>query len=322
MTSTLTTTRIAIIGCGNVGTACAYALLLSSTVRELILIDHDSDKARGEAMDLEHAVPLGAPVRVMAGSYKDAAESAIVILTAGVPSTPGESRLDLLDRNVTIVIDCVHSLMAENFNGILLITTNPVDILAHVAQKVSGLPACRVIGSGTTIDTARLRAMLGIHLSVEARAIHAFVIGEHGDSSLVAWSSAHIGGIPLTLYPGADRLPSETELVAQVRQSAPKVVELKGNTCFAIASCVTRICEAILHDEHTILPVSTLIEGPYGIHDTYLSTPCILGADGVERVLTLQLDDAEHMAIQASAKTLHDAVSSSANARSILVPAI
>jgi len=295
---------ISIIGCGNVGTTCAYALLLNPLVRHLILIDHDLAAAEGEAMDLQHAVPLGSPVKVTAGDYKDAAESAIVILAAGVAGKADESRLALLERNAAITRECIGKLMAEQFDGVLLIATNPVDVLALVAQRESGLPVPQVIGSGTVIDTARLRAMLGSELGVEARSVHAFVIGEHGDSSVAVWSAAAIAGIPLRSYPGADRLPTEDELLSRVRQAAPEVVARKGNTCFAIASCVTRICEAILRDEHSVLAVSTLMEGQYGLTDVYLSTPCIVGARGVERVLELSLNKEEKQGLNASADLL------------------
>lgn len=301
--------HVAIIGCGTVGTTCAYALLLHPLVHRLTLVGHDASAAEGEAMDLQHAVPLGSPVKVSAGSYKDAAESAIVILAAGAASKENESRLELLERNVAILRECIGQLMAEHFDGILLIASNPVDVLAMVAQRESGLPASQVLGSGTVLDTARLRAMLGAELRVEARAVHAFVIGEHGDSSLVVWSAANIAGIPLRLYPDAERLPSNQELLTRVQQAAPEIVKRKGNTCFAIASCVTRICEAILRDEHTVLAVSTLIDGQYGLRDVYLSTPCIIGSHGVEQVLELPLEKEESHAIHRSAEVLRAALS-------------
>lgn len=307
MKTTVCATRITIIGCGNVGTTCAYALLDNPLVRELVLIDQDSRKAEGEAMDLQHAVPLGMPVRVIAGSYRDAADSAIVILTAGAASKPEESRLDLLERNLAITLECVRSLMVEKFNGILLVTTNPVDVLALVAQRSSGLPVSQVIGSGTILDTARLRALLGSELNIDPRSVSASMIGEHGDSSVAVWSSAHIGGIPLHLYPGADQLPSHEEMLTSVHQAAQDVATRKGNTCFAIASCVNQICESILRDEQMILAVSTLMEGQYGLRDVYLSTLCIVGARGVERVLELPLSAEEKTALHASANVLREA---------------
>jgi L-lactate dehydrogenase len=186
----------------------------------------------------------------------------------------------------------------------LLLVTNPVDILTFVAQKESGLPAGRVIGSGTLIDTERLRSILGESLNVDARSIDAAVIGEHGDSSVAVWSSARVAGIPLALYPGADALPSQEELLAKVRRAGPEVFALKGNSCFAIAACVTRICEAVLRDERSVLFVSTLMTGQYGLDDVCLSTPCIVGKSGVEAILALRLNPAEQKALENSAAVL------------------
>jgi len=300
-------TRISIIGCGHVGAACAHALLQRRLVREIVLIDEDANHARGEALDLQQAAPLGAPVKIFAGGYEDAATSAIVILTVGGPGKFMGSRLDLLAGNVDIVRGCVKKLMAQKFDGVLLITTNPVDVLTLVAQKEAGLPVGQVIGSGTLIDTERLCSMLGEKLNVEARAVHAMVIGEHGDSSVAVWSSAQVAGIPLALYPGADALPSPDEILGSVHRAGPEVVALKGNTCFAIADCVTRICQAILGDERTVLLVSTLMTGQYGLHDVCLSTPCIVGNRGVETILELRLDAAEQKALAASAEILRRA---------------
>ena len=302
--------RVSIIGCGNVGTASAYALLHSPSVRELVLLDHHPEKAEGEAMDLQHAVPLGRPVQVLAGNYRDAARSALVILTAGTAGQPGESRLDLLERNVKVIRQCVAQLKAEQFRGILLVATNPVDVLTQVAQQESGLPPSQVMGSGTVIDSARLRALLAAELEVEARAVHGYIIGEHGDSEIAVWSAVRIAGIPLADFPQSHKLPSYDQLLTQVRQAAPEVVARKGNTCFAIASCVMRICEAILRDEHTVLPVSARLDGQYGIQGVYLGTPCIVGAAGIERVLELPLSEAEREGLLASAAVLQQALAS------------
>lgn len=300
-------TRVSIIGCGHVGTTCAYALLQSRLCREIVLIDEAADLARGEALDLQQSVPLGMPVKIFAGGYKDAAASSIVVLTVGAPVKFSGSRLDLLAANIDIVNACVKKLMAEQFDGVLVLATNPVDVLTYVAQKESGLPQGRVIGSGTLIDTERFRFILGESLDVDARSVDAAIVGEHGDSSVAVWSSAQVGGVPLAHYPGADSLPSRDELLAKVRHAGPEVFALKGNTCFAIASCVIRICEAILRDERSVLVVSTLMTGQYGLRDVCLSTPCIIGKSGVEMVLQLRLDEAEQKALERSAETLQAA---------------
>jgi L-lactate dehydrogenase len=300
-------TRIAVIGCGHVGTSCVYALLQNHLAREIVLIGDTENHVHGEALDLQQAVPLGMPVKIFAGTYKDAAASAIVIITVGTPGKFAGSRLDMLAGNASIVRSCVQKLMAENFDGVLLIATNPVDILTYIAQKESGLPVGQVLGSGTLLDTERLRNLLGEKLNVDARSVHASIIGEHGDSSVAVWSAAQVAGIPLSLYPNAASLPSEEELLATVRHAGPEVAMLKGNTCFAIASCVTRICEAILGDEHSVLLVSTLMTGQYGLHDVSLSTACTVDNCGVETVLELRLNEAEQKALEVSAGILQHA---------------
>jgi len=300
-------TRISIIGCGHVGTSCAFALLQRHLVREIVLIGDGPTHVQGEALDLQQAVPLGAPITVTAGTYKDAAASAIVIITAGTPGKFQGSRLDMLAGNAAIVRQCVAKLMAEGFEGVIVIATNPVDVLTYIGQKESGLPATRVIGSGTLLDSERLRYILGEQLDIDPRSVHATVIGEHGDSSVAVWSAAQVAGLPLRHYPGAEALPSHEELLIAVRYAGPVVASLKGNTCFAIAACVTRICEAILRDERSVLVVSTLMTGQYGLQDVCLSTPCIVGCGGVESVIELHLNPTEHKALEASAAVLQHA---------------
>ena len=301
---------IAIIGCGHVGSTSAYALMLRGVARDLVLLDANHAVAEAEAMDLQHAVPMGRPVRIRAGDYGDAARAGIVIIAAGVGGKPGESRLELLERNIDVVRECMTALSAEGFMGIVLMATNPVDALAQVAYEQSGFPASRVIGSGTVLDSARLRAMLGEDLGVEARSIHAYVIGEHGDSEIIAWSSASVAGVPLLQYARDGQLADPGAVLQRVRQAAPDIIRSKGFTSFAIASCVTRICEAIIRDEHTILPVSTLLTGQYGISGVYLSLPCVVGRGGVERVIDIPLDAAEHAGLHESAGVLQRALQS------------
>ena len=302
-------TRISIIGCGHVGTSCAYAILQNRLVREIVLIGDTEHHVQGEALDLQQAVPLGSPIKIFAGTYKDAAASSIVVITVGTPGKFQGSRLDMLAGNLVIVRSCVAKLMAEGFNGVLIIATNPVDVLTYIVQKEFGLSPSHVIGSGTLLDSERLRHILGEQLDVDPRSIHAAVIGEHGDSSVAVWSAAQVAGLPLTRYPGAHTLPSHEELLIAVRYAGPAVALLKGNTCFAIASCVTRICEAILHDERSVLIVSTLMTGQYGLREVALSTPCIVGCGGVESVIELHLNEAEQKALEASAAVLKHAYS-------------
>ncbi|HJU54295.1 MAG TPA: L-lactate dehydrogenase [Pyrinomonadaceae bacterium] len=296
--------RVAVIGAGHVGATSAYALLMSGAAREIVLLDADRKRAEGEVMDLQHAAALARPVAVWAGDYRDAARAAIAVIAAGVGGRPGETRLDLLGRNVTVVRDCIRALMAEGFEGVVLMTTNPVDILAQVAQEESGLAVGRVLGSGTVLDTARLRAMLAAKLRIEARSIHAYIVGEHGDSEIAAWSAAHVAGVPLKAYCESQGCPDFEQLLARVRRAAPDIIERKGYTSHAIASCVVRICEAVLGDERTVLPVSTMMRGQYGIEDIYLSLPCVVGRDGVLGVVELPLSDEERAGLRASAEIL------------------
>lgn len=298
--------RVAVVGCGNVGATSAYALMLGGHARQVVLLDADARRAEGEAMDLQHAAALTRPVDVWAGDWRDAARANIVVVAAGVGGRPGESRLDLLGRNVLVVRDVLERLMAEDFRGIVLMTTNPVDVLAQFAQELSGLPVARVISSGTVLDSARLRTMLGRALGVEPRSVHAYVIGEHGDSEVAAWSAARVAGVPLREFCAGAGLacPDFDAVLKSVRRAAPEIIERKGYTSVAIASCVARICEAVLRDEHSVLPVSTLTTGQYGIRGVYLSLPCVIGRGGVERVIEIPLDEAELAGLRASAETL------------------
>jgi L-lactate dehydrogenase len=300
-------TRITVIGCGHVGTSCAYAILQNHLAREIVLIGDSENHVHGEALDLQQAVPLGTPVKIFAGTYKDAATSSIVIMTVGTPGKFSGSRLDMLADNAVIVRSCIGKLMAEGFDGVLLIATSPLDVLTYIAQTESGLPASQIIGTGTLLDSERLRHILGERLNVDARSVHAAIIGEHGDSSVAVWSAAQVAGIPLALYPGAKSLPSREEILTSVHRAGPDVAMLKGNTCFAIAACVTRICEAILRDERSVLIVSTMLTGQYGLRNVSLSTPCIVGNSGVETVLELRLDEAEQRSLEASAAVLKHA---------------
>ncbi len=301
--------RIAIIGTGAVGVTCAYSFVLKGTAQEIVLINRDRDKAEGEASDLQHAVPLGQPVKVTAGDYKDAAASSIVVFTAGAASSDKEeSRLELLEKNAVILRECLGKLKAEGFGGVLLIATNPVDVLTYIAQQESGLPPSQVLGSGTVIDTNRLRTLLGEQLGIEARSVHGYIIGEHGDSSVAVWSGAQVAGMPLASFPGAAKLPSREELLKNVQHAGGEVLAQKGNTCYAIASCIERICEAVLRDERSVLTVTARLEGEYGLKDVCLSTPCILGEKGIVKVLELPLNQDESLALMKSAQVLRNAL--------------
>lgn len=301
--SDLRLNRVAIIGCGHVGSTSAYSLLLNGIAEEIVLIDKDEKKLRGQVMDLQHAVPLTHPTRIWAGGYEDTGTADIAVIAAGVSSQPGESRLDLLGRNVDVVREIMDSLRRENFGGVVIMTTNPVDILAQIAQEESGFPVEKVIGSGTVLDTARLRTLLSEKMNIEARSIHAYIVGEHGASEIAAWSSARSGGVSIKDLCQPE-CPDFNDLLSRVRDAAPDIIRHKGYTSFAIASSVTRICEAVLRDEHSILPVSTMTAGQYGIEGIYLSLPCIIGRSGIERIIEVPLDGEEKQGLKASADLL------------------
>ena len=246
--------KVVIVGCGFVGAASAFSLMQSGLFSEIVLIDADHAKAEGEALDISHGVPFAKPVKIYAGSYEDIQDASIVILTAGANQKPGETRLDLVKKNIAIFKSILPEIQKQNFSGILLVVANPVDILTTVAIKLSGLPENRVLGSGTVLDTARLKFELGNHLNVDPRSVHAFIIGEHGDSEIAAWSSANVSGIELNRFcemRGHFQHEEAMKRIAEdVKNSAYEIIEKKKATYFGIAMAVKRICEAIVRDEN------------------------------------------------------------------------
>ena len=305
--------RIAIVGAGFVGATFAYSLLLSGLAAEIVLIDSNTEKAMGEAMDLNHAVPFAHPTRIWAGNYSDCAGAAVTVITAGAGQKPGETRLDLVSRNVVILRQIIPQIVQNNPGGMLLIATNPVDILCYAAWKLSELPAARVIGSGTILDTARFRYLLSQYFGVDARSVHAFIVGEHGDSEVPVWSLANIAGMRLVDFCTAHNLgctdEKRAEIFRQTRDAAYEIIKRKSATYFAIASGLIRILEAILRDQNTVLTISSRIDDYYGIGDVYLSLPAVINARGVERVLRLNLDETEAAGLKHSAQVLKNLLS-------------
>jgi len=301
-------TRVAIVGAGNVGATFAYTLLLSGLAAEIVILDTNRDKAEGEVMDLNHAVPLNRPTHIWAGEYADCSGSTVTVITAGVGQQPGESRLDVLRRNTDDFRQIIPQVVEHNPDGILLIATNLVDLLTYIAWKLSGLPAPRVIGSGTILDTARFRYLLSKHLGVDPRSIHAFIIGEHGDSEVPVWSLANIAGMRLPVYCEAHNLTHDQgamdDIFLQTRDAAHQIINRKGATYYAIASGLVRIVEAILRDQRTVLSVSSLIEDYYGIHDISFNLPTVVDRGGVEQVLKLDLNPEEIKLLGQSAQVL------------------
>lgn len=306
----MNTRKVAVVGCGFVGAASAFSLMQSGLFSEMVLIDSDPAKAEGEALDISHGVPFAKPIKIYAGGYDDIKNASLIIITAGANQKPGETRLDLVKKNIGIFKSIVPEIKKRNFRGILLIVANPVDILTTVAQKLSGLPENRVFGSGTVLDTSRLKSELGAHLNVDPRSVHAFIIGEHGDSEIAAWSSANVSGIPLNKFCEMRGHFNHDEAIkkiaADVKNSAYEIIQRKKATYYGIAMSVKRICEAIVRDEKSILPVSSMMHGEYGIDGVSLSMPAIVGKDGIETLVPLQLNETEQADLQKSAKTLQD----------------
>lgn len=300
--------KVVIIGCGFVGAASAFCLMQSGLFSEMVLIDSDRSKAEGEALDISHGVPFSKPMKIYAGDYDDIKDASIVIVTAGANQKPGETRLDLVKKNISIFKSIIPEIKTRNFNGILLIVANPVDILTTVAVKLSGLPENRVFGSGTVLDTARLKYEIGNHLDVDSRSVHAFIIGEHGDSEIAAWSSANISGIKLDKFcemrKHFNHEQAQNKIAEDVKNSAYEIISKKKATYYGIAMSVKRICEAIVRNEKSILPVSSIMHGEYGIYDISLSMPAIVGKNGVENLVPIQLSEIEINKLQSSAETL------------------
>lgn len=300
--------KAAIVGCGFVGSASAFALTQSGLFSELVLIDVDRAKAEGEALDISHGLPFAKPMQIYAGDYDDISNAAIIIVTAGASQKPGETRLDLVRKNVAIFKSIIPEIAKRGCGGILLIVTNPVDILTYVAAKLSGFPENRVFGSGTVLDTARLKYLLGEHLDVDSRSVHAFIIGEHGDSEIAAWSSANVSGVPLHDFcemRGHFRHDEAMREIAEsVKNSAYEIIERKKATYYGVAMAVRRICEAVVRDEKSVLPVSSVQHGALGVESVALSMPAIVGKDGVEGLVPIRLSEQEAASLRDSAATL------------------
>ena len=289
--------KAVIIGCGLVGSATAFSLMESGLFEELALIDSDYKKAEGEALDISHGVPFSRPIKIYAGNYDEIKDSDIVIITAGANQKDGETRIDLVKKNIQIFKSIIPEIKKRRYQGILLIVANPVDILTYVAAKLSGVSKNKVIGSGTVLDTARLKYEIGRHLDVDSRSVHAFIIGEHGDSEIAVWSSANVSGIPLNKFceirghfnheAAADKIAND------VKNSAYEIISMKKATNYGIAMSVKRICEAIVRNEKSIMPVSTLLNGEYNLKNVSLSIPSIVGKNGVETIIPICLNEKE-----------------------------
>jgi len=301
--------RVAVVGTGYVGSTTAYALLISGTAAEIVLIDRNSQRAKGHVQDLKDAELFSHTTRILAGNFADCGSADVIIVTAGVGHRPGAPRLEYLKENASIVKGIVEEISKHNPCGILLIASNPVDVLTYGAWKWSGLPVHRVLGSGTTLDTSRFRMILAEHCGMSPNNVHAYIVGEHGDSQVPVLSSARIAGVPLEDFYRELQLPFEEEvlrsLAARARTAAAEIIGSKGATYYGIAAALVRIVDAILRDEHAVLTVSSVVPNSMTLGDLALSLPTIVGRDGIKRVLPIALSHSEEQALHASAAVLH-----------------
>ncbi len=303
--------KVILIGTGMVGMSYAYALLNQNACDELVLIDLDRQRAEGEAMDLNHGLAFsGSHMKIYAGDYSDCANADIVVICAGVAQKPGESRLDLLQRNTRVFQSIIDPVTESGFNGIFLVATNPVDIMTRVTCALSGFNPRRVLGTGTALDTARLRYLLGEYFSVDPRNIHAYVMGEHGDSEFVPWSQAMLATKPILTIceESGGRFCAEDmeKITEEVRGAAQKIITAKKATYYGIGMALVRITRAIFGNESSVLTVSAMLRGEYGQSNVFVGAPCIVGRNGIQRTLTLSLNDQELEQFRASCDTLRE----------------
>ncbi|MBN3490284.1 L-lactate dehydrogenase [Acholeplasma equirhinis] len=301
------TNKISIIGAGNVGAATAFALMMNKVASDIVMYDIDHKKAEGEALDIFQGTSLVAPVDVVAGSIEDTKDSDIVVITAGAAQKPGETRLDLVNKNIAIYQKLIPEIVKYNPHTILLVVSNPVDILTYVTWKISGFPSERVIGSGTVLDTSRFKSAIGRAFDIDARNVHGYIIGEHGDSEIAVYSKTTIGVITFDEYFKSQKIKEKgfkTRIAAEVKNAAYEIIQRKGYTNYAVAVAVARICTAILRDERSILTTSSYLTGEYHVDDVYISTPTVIGRSGVAKILEFDLDADEQIAFEESANII------------------
>jgi L-lactate dehydrogenase len=298
--------KVVVIGAGAVGSSFAYALLNQGFVRDLVIIDLNHDKAEGDAIDLLHGMPFSSPMNIWAGTYADCRDANLVVNCAGANQAPGETRLELLEKNAKIFKDIVTKVMDSGFKGIFLVATNPVDVLAYATWKYSGIPSSQVIGSGTVLDSARFRYLLAHKFKVDSRNVHALILGEHGDSSLPVWSHVTIAGKPLFDFDEGNRPNAEEleETFIKVRDAAYEIIKRKGATYYGIGMGLARITKAIAKDENAVLPVSALLQGEYGQKDVYTGVPAVINSGGIRELVNLKLTEEETARFDKSAAIL------------------
>ena len=309
--------KISILGAGNVGSSIAFSLAIQGLASEIVLVDINRDKAIGEAMDIYQGTAICPPVNIIAGDYKDMAGSDIVVVTLGSARKPGQTRIDLAQGNINIIKSVIPEAVKNAPEAIYVVVSNPVDIVTYTMLKISGLPESQIFASGTLLDTIRLRAAIAKNVGVNPKCVHAYVFGEHGDSSMIPWSLTSISGIPLDEYTSSERFkqsdyvaPDRAALLQDVRTSGAKVIKLKGATFYAIAITASHICECILRDTKSVLTLSTMMHGEYGIEDVCLSLPTVVGASGITNIMAPKLPDNEVAEVVKSANALKEVIGS------------
>ncbi len=307
--------KVTVVGAGAVGSTFIYALMQAGTADEIALVDINRDHAEGQVLDLAHGLPFTSPVQIKAGDSSDYSDAQVIVITAGAKQKPGESRLDLLKRNAQIMEGIMSDIVAQQSKAVVVVVSNPVDILTRVALNGSGWPRARVIGSGTVLDSIRFRYLLSRHCGVNSQNVHSYILGEHGDSEVAAWSMTHIGGVRMDDYCricakcGDDLTRQRQEITEGVRDSAYHIINYKGATWFAVGLALVRIVQAILRNERSILTVSTLLEGEYDLDDVCLSVPCVVGSEGIEKIVTANLSEQESQGLKRSAEILKRSMS-------------
>ena len=302
--------KITILGAGNVGATIAYTFAVAGTCSDVVLIDINKEKAKGEAMDIRQGVSFGHNVEIKDGTYEDAAGSSIVVVTLGLARKPGQTRLDLAQANVNIIKEVMPQIAKAAPDATYVVVSNPVDIITYTILKCTNLSRTQVIGSGTSLDTSRLRSSIADHVGLSPASIHGYVFGEHGDTSFIPWSLVNIAGIPMEEYCAAEEHETidKDEIIDEVRKAGGEVIKRKGATFYAIALTVNKICDSILRDAKNVITISTIVNDKYGVDDVCLSLPCVIGGDGIEKVLTPTLTEEEKLKLQESAAALKNVI--------------
>lgn len=303
--------KIVVVGAGFVGSTIAYTAMVSGIVSEIVFVDVNHDKAEGEAMDMSHGLAYVKQVDIRAGEYSDCKDADIIVITAGVNRKPGQSRLDLAKINVKIVQDVIVNVTKYTTDAIILVVSNPVDVLTYFAQKISGLPCHQVIGTGTTLDTARFKYLIGKNYEVNVRNVHAYIIGEHGDSEVPLWSTANIAGKPLEEFwadSGKDSAVEKLKLMEDVRNAGAEIIKKKGATYYGIGLAVTNILSTMLGNENSVLTVSSVLDGEYGIKDVALSLPAVVNVRGIDRIFNINISEDEQLMLSESAAKLKEVI--------------